>query len=518
DSTDTAAAAGADGAARAARPAAPRPAGNPNHRRANPNRRSADALRPGGLDPIGPAPDAAPDNEGTPVSGGFGTDLPHWTDPPTGEVPRILADRAGGGDDDLAAWEALGNRTTTWRDDTTGWHHVDDGLDDLIDDEAPLGALDTSRTEHSDLYSFDEDFERLEEERSGQHRIVAAGGLDDIDEAGFDEGDAWQEAPAPVRVGSRPRPLDRSGDRRRRPARRRPGAGVGGGGQPPAGGPPGAPAGAHRAVRHGAELGPRVVVGVGLVVLLLIATAIGPAALLVLAAAVVTLAAAEVFEMLRPSGFRPATLLGLAGSLGVVFAAYWRGPAALPLVTALVFGGSMCWYLFKVVDARPLANAAVTTTAFTWVGLLGSYAALLLRAPHGRGLFLGAVIPAVVADIVAFFVGRQMGSRPLAPSISPAKTWEGAIGGGVAAVVAGIVVGHSLSPWGGLKHGLVLGLAIAVLAPVGDLFESMVKRDLSVKDSGSVLSAHGGVLDRFDAVLLVLPAAYYLASWWHLVR
>ncbi|MGC8074209.1 phosphatidate cytidylyltransferase, partial [Salmonella enterica] len=81
----------------------------------------------------------------------------------------------------------------------------------------------------------------------------------------------------------------------------------------------------------------------------------------------------------------------------------------------------------------PLANAAVTLIAFLWVGVLGSFAALLLRAPHGKGLLVGAVLPAVAADIVAYFVGRRVGSRLLAPSVSPAKTLEGVLGGAVAA-------------------------------------------------------------------------------------
>jgi phosphatidate cytidylyltransferase len=427
------------------------------------------------------------------VSGGFETELPHWTDPPTGEVPRILADRGGdrGGadDEDLAAWEALGSRSTTWRDDNTGWGELDE-LDNLADDDLRVGALDQTRSEHSDLYSFDEDFERLEEQRSGQQRIVA----DTPDEA-------WDEVEEPAarvtRVSTHPReqrPVRTGRARAARPSRSDVGA------------------------PRGNELASRLGVGIGLVVLLVIAYAVGPLALLVLSAAVVTAAAAEVYDMLRPSGFRPATLLGLAATVGVVFAAYWRGVAAIPLIVVLVFVASMLWYLFRVVDARPLANVAVTLSAFVWVGVLGSYSALLLRSHHGRGLFLGAVLPAVAADIVAYFTGRWVGSRLLAPSVSPGKTWEGALGGGVAAIVVGVAIGHSVSPWGGVAHGLALGVVVAVLAPIGDLFESMVKRDLSVKDSGSMLSGHGGVLDRFDAVLLVLPATYYLASVWGYVK
>jgi phosphatidate cytidylyltransferase len=255
-----------------------------------------------------------------------------------------------------------------------------------------------------------------------------------------------------------------------------------------------------------------VIVGLGLIILLIICYAIGSRALVILSTVVITAAAAEAYGMLQRSGFRPATLLGLVGTVGVCLGAYWKGIEALPLVTVLVFGGAMMWYLLRIVEARPLANIAVTAMTFIWVAVLGSYAPLMLRANHGKGLFLGAVVVAVAADIAAFLVGRWIGNRPMAPDISPGKTVEGFIGGLVAAVIVGAIIGKELTPWGGMKHGLVLGLVVGLIAPAGDLFESMIKRDLGVKDSGALLGGHGGLLDRFDSLLVVLPAAYYVAS------
>ncbi|MGH9094953.1 MAG: phosphatidate cytidylyltransferase [Acidimicrobiales bacterium] len=442
------------------------------------------------------------------MTGGFGTDLPHWTDPPTGEVPRILPDSPDPEPDDLAAWQALGARGTRWRDDASDWDDLE-GLDQLGGDEDRLGALDQSRTAHSDLYSFDAEFERLEEERSGRHRAVsgshravavddARGGGEpphaDLDEPGVDDVE-----PAAVPPGAGVGRTQSPRQPRRPPSRPTPGL------RP---GPP----------NRSDELGPRVAVGIGLVVLLIVFYAIGAKALLVFAAALVVLCAVEAYGMLQRSGFRPATLLGLVATGGVMFGAYWRGPDALPLVAAMVFLVGMLWYLLGIVEARPLANVAVTTSTFIWIGLLGSYAALLLRAHDGRGLFLGAVLPAVGADIAAYFVGSQIGSRPIAPKVSPGKTVEGVLGGGVVAIIVALIIGHFVAPWGGLKHGLLLGLVVAVVAPIGDLLESMIKRDLSVKDSGTILPGHGGVLDRLDSVLLVLPAVYYLASLFNLVH
>ncbi|MDQ6783641.1 MAG: phosphatidate cytidylyltransferase, partial [Actinomycetota bacterium] len=460
------------------------------------------------------------------------TELPHWTDPPTGEVPRVLSDASEPEGDDLKAWRALGSNATRWRGDGDWEDDVD--LGDLGSEESRVGAMDTSLSDHSDIYSFDKEFDALEEERSGTHQAIVADDIADVEHpdfehadfehpdfehadfedadfehADFDEVEDREEAPvAPetVSVGAS-RPPRRSGDRPTSPTRSPSSRNVGGGGT-----------GSGPSASGERDLGQAVAVGIGFVVLLFVAYAVGAAALLVLATAVVVACAVEGYGMLQRAGFRPATLLGLVATAGVMFAAYWRGEAALPLIAAVMFVATMLWYLLQIVEARPLANVAVTTMTWVWVGLLGSYAALLLRAGHGDGLFLGAVIPVVIADIVAFFVGRQIGHRPLAPHISPGKTIEGLVAGGLAAIVAGVIVGKVITPWGGVKHGLLLGLAVAALAPVGDLFESMIKRDLSIKDSGSVLPGHGGLLDRFDAILLVLPAAYYLGTYLGIVH
>ena len=106
-----------------------------------------------------------------------------------------------------------------------------------------------------------------------------------------------------------------------------------------------------------------------------------------------------------------------------------------------------------------------------------------------------------------------MGRTPLLPRISPNKTVEGLVGGGITAIVLGAMVGAVLHPWAdfGIGAGIVLGILVAITAPLGDLVESMIKRDLGVKDLGSFLPGHGGFLDRFDAILFVLPVAFYWA-------
>ncbi|MBO0691672.1 MAG: phosphatidate cytidylyltransferase [Acidimicrobiaceae bacterium] len=415
------------------------------------------------------------------MTGGFGTDLPHWTDPPTGEVSKLLPGEEGAEPEDLDGWRAANQETGVgWRDDAEDWNNIGE-IDELGSEETRVGAMDPSRPDPGDLYSFEEDFERLGDERAGQHRMAGPeyGAADELDTANH-----ATHSPRP--------PADRPGLRGRRTRGAAPdNAGASGGGR---------------------DLTSAVAVGLGLIILLVVGYAIGSKALLVLAAAVLLACSVEAFAMVQRRGFKPATLLGLAGVVGVVFAAYWRGTEALSIVTAVMFVATMLWYLLGVVDARPLANVSASLMIYLWIGFLGSFAALLLRAPHGRGLFLGAVLPTVAADVVAYMIGSRIGSRTLAPGVSPSKTVEGVVAGGLAALVVAAVIGHSVAPWGGFRHGLALGLVIAVVAPIGDLFESMVKRDLAVKDSGSALPGHGGLLDRFDSMLIVLPAVYYLAS------
>jgi len=231
----------------------------------------------------------------------------------------------------------------------------------------------------------------------------------------------------------------------------------------------------------------------------------------VLVTVIVAAAAFELFEGFRRAGFQPATLLALLGSLSMVGIAYNHGERAFPLVSAVVIAFTLFWYLAKVVHARPMVNAAVTIFGFSYVGLLGGFAGLLLVFPDGVGMIVGLALCAVAYDVAGYFVGTRMGHRPLMPDVSPNKTLEGLAGGMAASVVMGILIAIvGLHPWNDLGHGLLLGIVVAVFAPLGDLVESMLKRDLGLKDFGTILPGHGGVLDRFDAMLFCLPAVYYL--------
>jgi phosphatidate cytidylyltransferase len=162
-------------------------------------------------------------------------------------------------------------------------------------------------------------------------------------------------------------------------------------------------------------------------------------------------------------------------------------------------------------------NMAITTLGMLWIGMMGSFGALLAGVSNVPGLgnvgtdtLFIIVIGVSANDIGALFVGQAAGKTPLRAWISPNKTLEGLMGGTVATLVAMWVVSLQSDTWNSIGEVLLLVIAVSVLAPLGDLVESMFKRNLEVKDFGSLIRGHGGVLDRFDSYLFVLPAAYYL--------
>jgi phosphatidate cytidylyltransferase len=243
-----------------------------------------------------------------------------------------------------------------------------------------------------------------------------------------------------------------------------------------------------------------------------------PAAVMLIVLAVVGLAAVEFFSKVTEKGYRPATFAGLITCIAAPLAAYWMGDGALPLVFAFGFLATSIGFLGATsIQSGPMPNVAITTMAMTWIGLLGSFAALILRySVNGAGAHVGTdtlfmVVVAVIAnDVGGLFVGSSVGRTPLREWVSPNKTIEGAVGGALASIVALIIFGSQNGTWNSMGEWIALGLLVAVMAPLGDLVESMFKRNLDVKDFGSIVAGHGGVLDRFDGFFFVLPAAYYL--------
>jgi phosphatidate cytidylyltransferase len=203
----------------------------------------------------------------------------------------------------------------------------------------------------------------------------------------------------------------------------------------------------------------------------------------------------------------PARLAGFLALAGLLLAARYGGQfqillvavAALPVLFALT-----------LLQPRPsVAGLAVTLLGIYWIGFALAHAVLLRDLPHGEGIVIDVLVGAFVGDTGAYLGGRMFGRRPLAPRISPNKTVEGLFAG-MAFAIAGVWLAGRYQDWLPGTHALVLGLGVALVAPVGDLFESFVKREAGVKDSGGVFGAHGGALDRLDAVLFAAVAGYYI--------
>jgi phosphatidate cytidylyltransferase len=190
----------------------------------------------------------------------------------------------------------------------------------------------------------------------------------------------------------------------------------------------------------------------------------------------------------------------LAGALyGNQFQVLLAAVAALPLLFGLTIS-----------QRHPsVGGMALTLLGIYWIGFALAYAVLLRDLPHGQGIVIDVLVGVFLGDTGAYLGGQMFGRRPLALSISPGKTVEGLLIGMVFAVL-GVWIAGRYQTWLPGRHALVLGVGVAVAAPVGDLFESFVKREARTKDSGRLFGAHGGALDRLDGVLFAAVLSYYI--------
>jgi phosphatidate cytidylyltransferase len=420
----------------------------------------------------------------------FGTSdtgpLPHWTEPPTGEMPRTLATTpAADPTDDLDVWSSFAGKAPVWSDDQPVDPHDETGEMERVAPAEPVVG------EGDDITSRDDSIPLRRE----PGRITI--GTDPTDD--------------------RSRPIPRKG-RPGEPTR---------GGRPARSGSPARPP--TRPVKGGTRDLPTAI-GVGLLIaaLFIVAVVVSPKLVLLVVVAVLGFASIEYFDKVSEKGYRPATIIGIIACVATPIAVYWAGEQALPLIIALGFiAGAITFISAKSLEAAPMPNMAITTLGVIWIGFLGSFAALILRFSKGSGFPVASgivstsigtdtlcllAIGVVANDVGALMVGGAAGKSPLRAWISPNKSVEGLFGGTVFTVVAMLVVSFRdvSTTWNSAGDLILLAIVISIMAPLGDLTESMFKRNLDIKDFGTIIRGHGGVLDRFDGFLFSLPAVYYL--------
>ncbi|HEV2872715.1 MAG TPA: phosphatidate cytidylyltransferase [Actinomycetota bacterium] len=283
--------------------------------------------------------------------------------------------------------------------------------------------------------------------------------------------------------------------------------------------PAGTEAGVPRRERRaGRNLPLAIATGLLLAALLITALVLSRPAFVVFLLGIVTLALLELLTVLRARATRPARPVVLAMGALLVVGAYLEGPAALSFGLLVTILAAFGWYLVDRGRTEVTRNVAATVFATVYVPFMAAHLALVVdRADHYVGALIGYAVLVVIYDTAAYATGVTIGRHPIAPQVSPNKSWEGAIGATVTCLLAGAFLVPLWEPWTPAS-GLVLAAATCVVAPLGDLAESMLKRDLAVKDMGWILPGHGGVLDRVDALLFMAPVLYYVLAAFDVIR
>ena len=246
-----------------------------------------------------------------------------------------------------------------------------------------------------------------------------------------------------------------------------------------------------------------------------------------LAALLASLGAVEFYRMAELRGARPAVILGVAWALAFVVSGHSYEFVAYQ-TTLVALGGSalaLLWHMVRRLVPSPasgdeagtlgdsLADWGNTAAGALYTGWTLSLFLRLRAGEDGLEWVLLAVLATFATDTGAFLTGRAIGRRRMAPRISPGKTWEGAIGGWVAGVAAVVGLAALLDLPASPAEAVVLGALVGVAAQAGDLMESMLKRAAGVKDSGTLIPGHGGVLDRLDSVVFVIVVVYHFSLW-----
>ncbi|MDW5596703.1 phosphatidate cytidylyltransferase [Conexibacter stalactiti] len=259
--------------------------------------------------------------------------------------------------------------------------------------------------------------------------------------------------------------------------------------------------------KPGSDLPGRVAVAVPAAIAVIAVNAFGGPIWAAALLAVGILAMHELYEMLRP--VQPVAVAGFIALAGMLAAALYG--TQFHILLAAVSIVPVLFVLTALGPEREHASLAMATTilGIYWIGFALAHAVLLRELPHGNAIVIDVLVGTFIGDTGAYFGGRMFGRRKLAPRISPNKTVEGLVIGMLAAVAAVFCAGL-YQDWLSTTEALLLGVGVAIAAPIGDLFESFIKRDVGTKDTGRAFGAHGGALDRIDAALFAAVVGYYI--------
>jgi len=266
-----------------------------------------------------------------------------------------------------------------------------------------------------------------------------------------------------------------------------------------------------RRSRAGRNLPAAIGVGVALAALIVVTLYVWKPSFLAVVAAAVVIAVWELSNALKAEQIRVPVVPVVVGALSILGASYAGGSEPMLVALTLTVMATLLWRLPENPDGYVRdVTAGVFVTMY--VPLLAGFAALMLRADDGADRVVVFIAVTVLSDIGGYVAGVLFGRHPMAPTISPKKSWEGFAGSALFTAVGGALLVTLLID-GQWWEGVVIGLAAMVAATLGDLCESMIKRDLGIKDMGSLLPGHGGMMDRLDSLLLAAPVTYLLLSW-----
>jgi phosphatidate cytidylyltransferase len=253
----------------------------------------------------------------------------------------------------------------------------------------------------------------------------------------------------------------------------------------------------------------RVGVAIPWIVFAIVIVALGGVPFAVAMIGIAVVGMAELFRMTRR--FHPLAPVAFAAAAALVIAAYYGGQFQMMIVLAASFPVMFLLVAVRGREEGTTTAVAITLLGIVWIGMPFAHAVLLRQLPlHGGALVIDVLVATFLTDTAAYAGGRLFGRHPLAPKLSPNKTIEGLAFGFVGGTL-GFWFAGLYQDWLPGIDALVMGMCIAVVAPMGDLFESMIKRDLNIKDTGNVFGPHGGLLDRLDALLFTIVIGYYLA-------